>query len=484
MTRKKQMLLAIVGTIVIGGGVWFVGSKAYEAVTAVKVVDKVETVCDLTSINRIEFKDDRLVTLEKQKDVWKNIEHSHLQYDNQAINEWVQALMSSETVAIIKNVENESTYGITENSKILTVYDSENNYETYYIGSVMNAEDKIYIKKDGEANLYVIPFETTSLFNVEPETFVVCEDQLVIDDVKKVVFTENDKTYSIQENDGIWYLVDYYEMPCVIKQEAITQWIDRLKEMKLTSYVDTTSDLADYGLEQVDHTMTINDNLSLQFGAQGEKRVYVAFPNENDVYTIDKSIYKDIVETNFFDCIDKRVLHYKLDDIRSIEMINPQMSYSFIVNDVQEEQSDSEALTEEASIKETAQVVANDPTNEEQVANEKTTDGSELVETEEAKVVLCDKALNSIEAEEWLNKIQDSLQIEAQLQNPNIEQKEERKAECQMIYHLANGETVEIDFIPYDINYYILRYNGTIEFAVKKEKVTELFTSLEAFSKE
>ena len=69
------------------------------------------------------------------------------------------------------------------------------------------------------------------------------------------------------------------------------------------------------------------------------------------------------------------------------------------------------------------------------------------------------------------------------MQNPKIEQKEERKAEATIEYSLKEGSSIQIELIPYDINYYILRYNGHVEFAVNKDKVTKLFTQLDHFVK-
>ncbi|MBU3804929.1 MAG: hypothetical protein H9872_09275, partial [Candidatus Cellulosilyticum pullistercoris] len=90
--------------------------------------------------------------------------------------------------------------------------------------------------------------------------------------------------------------------------------------------------------------------------------------------------------------------------------------------------------------------------------------------------------LTKEDAQEWVDKIQESLYIEALLQNPQIEQKEERKAEASIEYHLKDGSMIQIELIPYDINYYILRYNGNVQFAVNKDKITKLFMQLNHFA--
>ena len=77
-----------------------------------------------------------------------------------------------------------------------------------------------------------------------------------------------------------------------------------------------------------------------------------------------------------------------------------------------------------------------------------------------------------------LNLIQESVYIETVLQNPQIEQKTERKAEISIVYYMKDGSQKLIELIPYDTNYYILRIDGNIEFAANKEKVTMLFSEL------
>ena len=116
----------------------------------------------------------------------------------------------------------------------------------------------------------------------------------------------------------------------------------------------------------------------------------------------------------------------------------------------------------------------------------KATDETTKIDEESQEVIVAtlnEIGLNANEAQAWLDKIEESLCIQAPLQNPNIEQKEERKAEATITYLLKNGSICEIELIPYDINYYILRYNGKIEFAVNKEKVIKVFNELTNFTK-
>ena len=508
MTKSKQILLAIAGVLVIGSGVWFGGNKIYQRVTAVKVQEKIEKVCDLTGINRIEFKDRTLVTLEKQDGIWKNATYSYLEYDQEKVNSWVQALMEAETAAIVKNVENSSAYGITEESPMITIFDGADAYETYHIGSVMNNENKIYIKKDSENEIFIIPFDEVSLFRTSPNTFVNIDGKLYLTDIQKVTIEEAEgKRYTVSQEDGTWYLEDYYAMKCVLKEQSITKWLNDLNLMTCQRYVTTTDKLEDYGLMEPQYTMTVNDGLTIRFGKETQQDICITINGGQDVYTVDKGLFMQTLQAKYFDMIDKNVLHLDLDDIHSIEITNPQTSFSFRMNDEKQEVSGSDL--EKAETKEqleTQQTVEADETDETVKEDEgkepdqkapthkEIADGQEVASTEniagtktEVTIVPAaffnDQVLGRVEAEEYFQMIQSSLVMEVALQNPKIEQKEERPAECSMLFTLKDGSKINIELIPYDINYYILRYNDKIEVAVNKEKITKLFTSLTRLQK-
>ena len=80
--------------------------------------------------------------------------------------------------------------------------------------------------------------------------------------------------------------------------------------------------------------------------------------------------------------------------------------------------------------------------------------------------------------EELLKLIGESVSIETALQNPEIEQKQDRKSEINISYSLEDHTTQTIELIPYDTHFYILRVNHMIEFAVKKEPVMNMFSKL------
>lgn len=483
------MLLILVGVLVIGGSIGGIIPKVYEAVTAVKVQDKVQRISELETIERIEFKRDELTTLQKEQDKWQNVKYSNLSYNQEAISSWVNQLLSAETVGVVKNVEVEADYGISETSPMITVFDDKGKSETYRIGNELINEDKMYVKKEEEDYLYIMPMQEENIFYVDARRWVEVKQKLQISDVKSLKFLDsNGKSYTVSNQKETWYLDGYYEMPCVIKQEAIETWFNAIKQMQLSQYIGTDVDLTVYGLDVPTYTMTINDQLTLLFGKQANNWVYVQIKGEPDVYAMDLAVYQSIVEKNYFQMIDKKVLHFALEEVDSILMTNPQNTFEFknhLEAEQKEEQKVEKAPEEVTTVNKAEEVegIAGDQEVKEQIdseeeSTEKPTDDKQL-----APVTLNEKPLSLIEGKEWLNTIQESLEIVAELKNPEIEQKEERKAESQIICHLKTGEEIKIELIAYDINYYIMRYNNNIQFAVNKEKVIKLFTQLSAFLK-
>ena len=454
MKNKKQVLLAVIVAVVVLGAL-SVGIYYYiKENTTVKVQERVQRVCTLEDISKIEFKEKDLVIIEKEANTWYNPELTYLEYDNELISEWLQTLQTAETVKIVKNVEDESVYGINEQSTMITVYDNMNNSETLRIGNANIDEEIIYIKNDKDEVLYMIPYEVGQKLLTQPNTFVKYDNKLTIEGINKLQLNyRNEEPMSIElKND--WYLNDYYKIPCKLKQDAIDTLIETVSQLKFTGYIGTYESLNEYGLEEPQLELIINDEIVLFFGNTTGDHIYAKMGESKDVYIIDQSIYTQIEAFKPFDAIEKQLLYLNLDEIDKIALSNPQGTYELVL-DTSKSIDEVENGTE----------IKEDETN-----------------LENQFALLNGQALTKEDAQEWVDKIQESLYIEALLQNPQIEQKEERKAEASIEYHLKDGSMIQIELIPYDINYYILRYNGNVQFAVNKDKITKLFMQLNHFA--
>ena len=481
MKNKKQVLLGIIVAVVVLG-ILSVGIYYHiEENIKVKVQDRVQKICMIENISKIEFKGNELVTIEKKDNTWYNPEFAYLEYDNGLVSGWVQMLQTAETVKIVKNVEDESMYGINEQSPMVTVYDPMNNSETLRIGNANVDEDMFYIKNDKEDVLYIIPYEVGQKILTKPNTFVKYEDLLTFGTIEKLQLNyPNEEPMNIELKED-WYLSDYYKIPCKLREEAVNALIESIEQLQYTGYVGTYETLDAYGLDKPQLQLAVNDETTLSFGNTVGEHVYAKMGESKDVYTIDKKVYTQITRFDPFDAIEKQLIYLNLDEIEKIVLSNPQGTYELIVDTNKSVDTVENAIQIDDDTNAVGEELNPTDHKEEMVkeSNEGVSKDHVL-----AFALLNEKPLTKETAQEWLDRIQQSLYIEALLQNPQIEQKEERKAEVIIEYSLKNGQSVQIELIPYDINYYILRYNGHVQFAVNKDRVTKLFTQLNHFAKD
>ena len=496
MIKGKKTLL-IVGVVIVVGLVSYLGYQKYvEEYTTVKVREHIQSVFNLDEIARIEYKSNDLITLEKQGEIWSNPEQPNLSYDQDLMAEWIGSLQALETKEVVKNVQDETVYGISDESVMITLYDSMNDYQTIKLGDIIEAEDSVYIKCDEENKLYVLSYEAAKAIFIRPNEFVDCSQVLQVEQLNSITLEkEGQKTVNLVNEEG-WKLKDYYAFLAVLNEEEIEDLLQTTLQMQVKNYVGTYEDLKPYGLEEPRFILTLNDETKLAFGNQSGDYVYVTINGENDVYVMEKETYTKFMSFKPFNAINKQVVHVNMSDLESITLINPQGTYELKFNEMapveeglEDENTRSESTEHEALVTkqdEAQQKVDENPVTE-VVENEKTIAAHQNLESQEAKepvvATLNDIELIQSEAQEWLDKIQASIYIEAPLQNPNIEQKEERKAEATINFKLKDQSVLNIKLVPYDINYYILRYNDIVEVAVNKEKVTKLFNELTQFVK-
>ena len=489
---KERKTLFIMGIIlIVGCGAFFTYRYQNEMSATVKIQDYVGYVFDLEEVVSIDYIDEETIKIDKHDGIWSNPELSHLKYNQDLVNQWIMALKGIETKEMIKNVQDETAYGIDESSMKITLYDESGQQQTIQIGNTVEAEDSIYLKTNEK--MYSVSYEKLKDLLISPNRFVDCREVLEMPEIQTLHILYKDKEVQMSKQSE-WLLENYYALTCILDEEVVNELINTLKQAEIINYVGSYKELGKYDLASPQLVATVNENLKLAFGKQGHDGVYVTINDGQDVYLMEKSVYQKLVAFNAYDAMNKQVLHLDQNEISEIILSNPQGTYHFSLN----LQTTSSPVKENESSEETEELEPIDQVDEgEQVDQsdeigkvEQSNTQNNLVPTPDSNVPsemivakLNDRELNQEEANEWFNKIQESLWIEAPLQNPNIEQKEERKAEAQMSYVLKDASKIDIELIPYDINYYILRYNGVIEFAVNKERITKVFNELTSLTK-
>lgn len=476
MFKGKKALWMVAAILLLGITSSIFYRIRTEALTTVKVQESIQKVCDIEAITRIEYESDEVTQLVKKDGIWENNELGTLKYDQQLMNEWISELQSIETKEIVKRVQDMSVYGISEESTKITLYDSMGNTQIIRLGDIIESEDSLYLQCNEDSFLYIVPYSAAKAVLARPNDFVECTDVFHISDIQSLAIDKGSQMMKLTYEGGEWRLRDYYKIPCYVDKEAIKDLLETVKNLSLEKYIGTYDNLEAYGLASPQLILVINEDTQVAFGSHSGDNVYVTVNNGEDVYSIDKKLYAAIAAFKPFEVIERQVVHLNYQQIEEVTLTNPQGIYRLDLNPAVIESASE--LPEKPLVKPEDKKVT-DP----KVQEVKKIEGAASGAIDQSAAKLNEVNLSKEEAKEWIEKIKTSLCIEAQLQNPSIEQKEERKAEAVIEYTLKDHSKIKIELIPYDINYYILRYNGAIEFAVNKEKITKLFNEVTHFTK-
>lgn len=435
---KKKVGIALLALISIG----LVGSYAVKAIEENRVYEVLKEevqlpICTLSNkeIVRLEVYEQEVTTFEKQGDHWINAELPDLPYDQELMNEFVETLKNMTSIETLRYIENLSEYGINEDAKMITIYDSENNSQTFKLGHILTDENKIYVSIDDDELLYSVPYDTVSkLFT---KTSSLTSKVLTLPNIEAInqieITSEDKKPIILNMKDDVWYLSDYYKEGRLAVEELVGETLDQIYALDKESYVGIITEAEDYGISKPSLTIKLNQEITLQFGRRENGMVYIRFNEEPYVYRINEERIKVFDNIDPFNLIVKEVYIPNVDEVIQIELVNPQATYTLDLS--------------------------------------KNDQGVSISEFNEVM-------LDAGQTQEVIENIVKSICIEALLQNPQIEVNGERKAEITVTYTLKDGNKKLIELIPYDIHFYILRLDGQIEFAVGKEQVTQLFNKM------
>ncbi|MDF2877037.1 MAG: hypothetical protein K0S30_133 [Clostridia bacterium] len=424
-------------------------SQKDDKVITEETIDEVNIdlfVLDVQTISRIEIKDESALTLESRDNQWISPEYTNLFFSQDKVKEIIRTAASLESVQVIQNVESQSKYGIDEKAKLITLYDGQNKNYTLRIGAYTPDKKGVYIATDREAVVYVADSETVLPLLEKQEDLIENQMQLPpLDKIEKLeISKKGEKNILIQKNKAVgyegyetWGLDEFFSSSHQVHTEMVEDLIWQIMSFQKDKLVGEKVDLAKYELENPYLVVDLNETCDVRFGKKEGGYVYFTYSEEPYVYKMLEERIKVIENIEPMAFIRKPVYIPDLSKLSKIVLTNPEKQ---ITVGLQKQLKEQEAFTVTSVI-----------------------DG---------------KIFDEAETEVMMQLIANSVCIEALLQNPQIEQKQERKAEITITYSYEDGTSQTIELIPYDGSFYILRFEDTIEFAVGRDKVMTMFNQL------
>ncbi|WP_054742583.1 DUF4340 domain-containing protein [Cellulosilyticum ruminicola] len=484
---KKKFGVIAVALIVAIGGIFYAQYKVQiEAMSTEVLVEEVALPLNLLTgeVNKIQIEDENNVTLEKSKGVWFDPLEPEVTYNSELINEWITYFQTEESINVIRHVKDTTIYGITETSPKIVLYNIEGEYQTFHLGAVNEERTIRYIYSDETELIYCVSPTKSEVLLVDSSKLIDENIKMPnLEKTKSFVITMDNATLNLQKENEKWYLKDFYKDAYEVKAEVVLGLFDTLENLKREKIVGKVTEETTYGIDAPSLSITLANKYTIKFGEKADALWYFSENESPYVYAIKASDMKSFEQLKPLQIIHRNVYRPEAEEIDSIEMTNPQMVYTL---KLQEETADAVEIDEETKSEEANNQEAISVEDKEQLKQEVAKEAADHNEADVVDEVLTthivgilnDKVLDREKTETLLSMIEDSVMIETVLQNPQIEQKTERKAEVNIVYHMKDGTNKNIELISYDTNYYILRIDGNIEFAANKEKITVLFSEL------
>jgi hypothetical protein len=146
------------------------------------------------------------------------------------------------------------------------------------------------------------------------------------------------ETIRLVKDEATWRVTSPFQAPA--DSSEVSSLLTRLSKLEADEVVvDTTEDLAQYGLEKPSRTVSVvvegqEEPLVVQFGdtTPGGSAVYARTPSSPRVFSV-----ASYVESSFdkkpFDLRDRDVLHVKRDDVRTLDVRGPEGRYALTRTD-------------------------------------------------------------------------------------------------------------------------------------------------------
>lgn len=474
--KKKWMLAALVSLVIVLVGLFALTKwNEYKKTEIVENVEiKMYTIA-AANIARIEIYDGQSLIVNKQGELWVDEEVKELEYEQDKIKAMINELDQMTSFQMISNVQDIGTYGIGENSKMITIYDKANVSETIRIGSNVSGQDASYIWSDTAEAIYLVAHSQLNDIFYNKEDIVSKEMNMPsMGDTQQLIIIENDKRLKFVENPkrgtlgyDTWLLEEAFKTVHEANNEQVAGYLEQLETFQRDKFVTTdTEELGVYGLDKPSLIIEINGKYTIKFGKVDGDYIYFKYSGSPYIYKmLNEKVtpFRGIVP---FELIRKEIYVPHLESLARITLQQGDEVMEWI-------------LDKPYTAKEQVEIADLEIAKEQAVG-----DKVEVANEEVEWASYIGEVPMTLEQTESLLSYLGAISLYKPLVNPEFEEKEERTAEIKITYYLKDSTSYTMELIPYDPSYYILRYKGYVEFSVDKKSVVSFFNELNRIMKE
>lgn len=437
MKRFKKLGI-LLGVLVVACIATFALTHYEEKQEEIRNSDEVILEIPTDSVTSLSWKyaEEGSLAFHKGEDGWLYDEDEYFPVDEEKVNDILSEFEAFGVSFIIENVEDYSQYGLDEPDCTFHIGTEDTTYDIK-LGDFSKMDEQRYIDI-GDGNVYLVSEDPMDYVSASLSDMILDDDTPGFENVVDIRFegAENymiqrleETNYSYSDNDVYFTQKNGEYLP--LDKSAVTQYLNTITSLDLLTYVTynaTEEELASYGLDDPELTVTVNytqtdqaseDNEQIpgtciihisrnpeelaaaeEAKAKGENAeavsMYVRIGDSQIIYSLDSVDYGILADASYDDLRHQEVFWGDFDDVTQIDITLEDTEHTLI-----SELDDGE---ERGWYYQTEEMLA-EATEETTEAAEETTETEAIVEPETLDLTDFEDSLSALSANSFTAEV-------------------------------------------------------------------------------
>lgn len=457
MSKGKNLIVLAAVFVLLLGAFIYVKNKPSAGSNTESEAKKIKLeVYDQNKIKKMMIASEKnTLELEKDGDTWKLKPDTSIKLDQTSVGSIATSFANLYADRIVDdNPGDIEQYGLGSGKYTATATLDDGTQKTIYIGNAVPGGSGYYMMVKGDAKLYLIASSEGEHFrytvsDIRDKTiFAASGDSLnyikinLSDGTSMEIKKLQDSSAKASDySDSSWILSRPYSRSYSMDQTAIEGMISSVTDLKASGFVDA-KDYSEYGLDKPSLDVTVNageNALHLLFGKKADdSNIYLKVDGNEQIYKVASSVY-DSFNKKPFDIVNKSPYIINIDDVDSITI----------------EENNNKYVLSLSRVKKPAQKEG----EEEQVTTTYSVNGK------------------TVKEEDFKNFYQSLIGITIEAEN---DKKIAYTPDVKIMFKLNKGDKkqVEIDYCPYNSDFYSVFEDGKSDFLISKAQVQKILKEL------
>ena len=331
MKRSKRMIV-LVAVLVVACVATFALTQYEEKQEEIKNSDAIILEIPIDTVETLswEFTEDGLA-FHKGEDGWLYDDDEAFPVSEDKINDILSNFEAFGVSFIIENVEDYSQYGLDDPEGIIHLSTAEQSYDIK-MGAFSKMDEQRYVDI-GDGNVYLVSNDPMDFLETALSSMIQHDDTPSFENVVDITFSgsENYTIVMTEESPNTYNTEDIYfaqldgvELP--LDTDDITDYLNTVTTLDLLTYVTynaTEEELASYGLDDPELTVTVNYTYTDEDDNEVSDTCVIHIsqnPEELEAYEAAKEADEDLPDVTKYVRIGDSQIVYELDDVDYITL--------------------------------------------------------------------------------------------------------------------------------------------------------------------